>query len=175
MILCLENNSQAKWIIFSTVLCQRWSEGGRKYCPNDTITKGIVQFNRSEPSKNTYIFKPKKTLIGTNCRVQKKEESKPGYPFVWSCEKYTPQANLTIMTKGNESLEYVKEDYREIRKRFLKFLYTSSDPSCRIGPLDCELEYPRYLFDAIGIPDSRTFEDCRGSAEYCNKRYDFKL
>jgi hypothetical protein len=173
MILCLENNSQAKWIIYSYVHCAPWDNGGQEYCPDGKVARATMEFNRTEPSKNTYIFNPKKSLIGTNCRIVKRKDQFDSYDWVWSCKKYTPRENLTIMTKGNESAFYVTAGGRDY-KYFSKFMFNrSSDPSCVQGISRCETNYPD-LFNAIGIPDRRTFYDCRGNAEYCNRQYDGK-
>jgi hypothetical protein len=166
VILCLENNSQAKWIIESSVQCINRNEINRdeNYCPS-------TDFNRSEPSKNTYIFNPTKTLIGTNCSMVRKKRF-DSYDWVWSCKKYTRE-NLTIMTKGNGGMESIMQNgrgykfYENFRKK-----YEFSVPAC---PKDgnCTSPYPNLSY-AIGIPDRRTFLECGGNTKDCNEHYDFK-
>jgi hypothetical protein len=149
-------------------------------CPvyfNDAQTlKEYRNFTKLEDADNTYLYNPKKTGIGTNCKIVS-EKSKYGSVFYnWTCEKYTSYENLTINTKGLEGLQWTGGLFRKYGKIPSQFqLETPESPYCKPNQSNtsCSQDYPGLGGDS-GKLDPRIYIDCRGNTQFCNWYYNPK-
>lgn len=158
-LICLNGKRRANWIIYSIVSCM----SGVQICP--------LQDSQPKTRDNTYIFKYKKTGIGTNCNIVNRKDKYNSINYYWRCQKYTTRQNLAITTKGKEPLRSTHElfsIYGEIPGKFL--LFNKTDPECKREGVSCKEEYGG-LGDDRGNPNPRTYTDCRGDAQYCNFQY----
>ncbi|MFM2064056.1 MAG: hypothetical protein RLZZ507_3727 [Cyanobacteriota bacterium] len=163
LIICLESNRKAKWVMYSYRTCQPHKVEPQN-CPD-------IQTNSFEEKDNTYIFKPQKTGIGTNCKIVKATGEYNTIYYHWTCEKYTARQNLTIITKGNEPLLSSGRLYDQYGSMPAKFqLNTSDHPECKNSSSMCKQDYPGLGGDGKKL-DSRLYIDCRGDAEFCNWKY----
>jgi hypothetical protein len=170
LLMCLDGNRKAKWIMHSQIACQP-PNIKRTECPlwfnnahtqNDRNPRSLTKL---EDADNTYLYNPKKTGVGTNCNIAKKSDKYPRAYYEWSCEKYTSYENLTINTKGNTP------HIGAFGKAKPQFLFdTSDDPNCAKDNSDCSQDYPGLGGDR-GKLDARIYIDCRGDAEFCAWRY----
>ncbi|MBK1989450.1 hypothetical protein A0J48_018245 [Sphaerospermopsis aphanizomenoides BCCUSP55] len=168
LLICLDGDRQAKWIIYSYLTCQS-SNTRSQNCP---MSNYLIPGNRANQSQdNSYIFKPSKTGIGFNCKTVKNEDKYGSISYKWSCEKYTAKQNLTIKTKGSDRLQGTRDLFQKYGKIPDIFqLDTSSDnPSCKQSD-SCSEDYSE-LGDSKENPDPRIYTDCRGDAKFCNYYY----
>jgi hypothetical protein len=155
VLICLDGDRKAKWVIDSGVQCQ----SGVENCPYDIDT---------ESADYTYTFKYRRTGIGTNCNIVKKTGEYGSTFYYWSCQKYTSRQNLTIITKGNEPLLSTGGLFTKYGKIPSEFEFdTSDDPSCTPDSSPCTQEYPGLGGDGE-TPPQRTYQDCVGDAQFCS-------
>lgn len=167
LLICLDGNRQAKWIVDSVLTCQS-SFANPQNCQINLLNGGAVIKSDSE---NTLVFKPKKTGIGTNCNIVKKIGEYNTVFYNWSCEKYSSRQNLTIVTKGDTSLESASSLYDKYGKIPSQLQLTNpDDPNCVEDESTCQEDYPGLGGDPAKL-DPRTYIDCRGDAQYCDWYY----
>ena len=176
-LICLDGDRKAKWVMTSKITCK--SGPVPINCPkyfNDAQLPNEYRgrsFTKLEDADNTYLYNPKKTGIGTNCKIVS-EKSKYGSVFYnWTCEKYTSRENLTINTKGVEPLQWgmtVFHKYGRIPSQFQ--LETPESPYCKPNQANtsCSQDYPSLGGDR-GKLDPKIYIDCRGEAKFCDWYY----
>ncbi len=179
-LICLDGDRKAKWVMTSTITCK--SGPVQINCPvyfNDAQLPNEYRgrsFTKLEDADNTYLYNPKKTGIGTNCKIVS-ETSKYGSVFYnWTCEKYASYENLTINTKGVEPLQWsmgLFKKYGRIPSQFQ--LETPDDPYCNRNQSNtsCSQDYSGLGGDR-GKLDPRIYIDCRGDAKFCDWYYNPK-
>jgi hypothetical protein len=110
-LLCLENNNQAKWVIFAGAVC----EEGR--CDNQEAR--TIMNNYMNPSfnshTNTYDYKVSKAVVGVNCQVTENSHQE------WSCNEIRYLQKFTLKTTGNTPLLPIGEYFR-------RYVYVPSYP-----------------------------------------------
>jgi hypothetical protein len=100
-LLCLENETKAKWLIFARIECQE------KRCSSVKIENYLPSLLNSRT--NTYIYQVSKAVIGVNCQVFGNQESHQE----WSCQEFRPRQGLTIKTTGKTPILYHSDYMRE--------------------------------------------------------------
>lgn len=158
-LLCLKNNRQADWIMYSSIFCQR-------YCQLWFSSEDIGASRKA--IDHPFVLKPQKTAIGINCKIQTRPPKLNEYfDYYWNCEKYQARRNLTIVTKSQMPFKYRDND----RNKFQ--LNTYDNPSCKKDQSDsypCFQHYPELGNDGNKYNPEMAI-DCRGDKEFCNLRY----
>jgi hypothetical protein len=179
-LICLDGNRKAKWVMTSKIICESpniilkecpvWfnNEHTQKNKPNQLEVTG--GFTRLRDPDNTHLYNPKKTGIGTDCKIVSETSEYGSVHYSWSCKNYAFYKNLTIITKGKEPLLWGGDLYRKYNRIPPQFQFeTSNSPNCNPqSTLGCAREnYPglgRYHDKLVG----RGYTDCRGDAKFCH-------
>lgn len=177
-LICLDGDRKAKWVMTSKITCKSGSVPIN--CPiyfNDAQLPSEYRgrsFTKLEDADNTFLYNPKKTGIGTNCKIVSEASKYGSVSYNWTCEKYASYENLTINTKGVEPLQWgmtVFKKYGRIPSQFQ--LETPENPNCNKFEPICSQDYPGLGGDR-GKLDPRIYIDCRGDAKFCDWYYNPK-
>ena len=180
-LICLDGNRKAKRVMTSKITCESpniklkecpvWFNNAHTLNENQLPIKG--GFSKLGDTDNTYLYNPKKTGIGTNCKIVSETSEYGSVSYNWSCEKYAYYKNLTINTKGEEPLLWSGDLFRKYNRIPPQFQFVTSDsPNCNgQSTLGCAREdYPGLYGDRDKL-ERRGYVDCRGDASYCNFYY----
>jgi hypothetical protein len=180
-LICLDGNRKAKWVMTSKITCESpniklkecpvwFNNKHTQNEPNQLPIKG--GFSQLEDTDNTYLYNPKKTGIGTNCKIVSETSKYGSVSYDWTCERYAYYENLTINTKGEEPLRGSGDLFRKYNRIPPQFQFVTSDsPNCNgQSTLGCARDYPSLGGDRDKL-ERRGYIDCRGDAKFCNGYY----
>lgn len=173
-LICLDGDRRAKWVMTSRITCDSrniklrecpvWFNNEHTQNENQLPIKG--DFSKLGDTDNTYLYNPKKTGIGTNCKIVSETSEYAAVSYSWTCEKYASYENLTINTKGVEPLQATMNLFKKYGRIPSQFTFERmEEPNCNSNQSNtsCSQDYP----GLSGKPYLRFFSDCRGDAKFC--------